>query len=202
MVDDAFGRVGAWGASMDSAEGRLRDLLIRSLEGDQATYRIFLHEMSVLLRGYIRRQLTRRGSANVDAEDIVQEALIAVHEKRHTYEKTLPVTAWAHAIARYKMIDVLRASQRRRNDVPLTGEEQVQGDATQAAVDGMDVRQALDRLPERLRTSIELTKLSGFSVAEAASRTGMSESAVKVNVHRGLKALSRMFGPGGKEKGQ
>ena len=78
--------------------------------------------------------------------------------------------------------------------MPLTGAEFIPAKDAEAAATRMDVRQALDRLPERFRTSIELTKLRGLSIAEVASQTGMSESAIKVNVHRGLKALARMFG--------
>ena len=198
-VSDDIAFVGVRGAVVDLTVGRLRGLLLKGLDGDQAAYRLFLQEVTILLRGYIRRQLMRGGSGNGDAEDIVQEALIAIHEKRHIYEAGLPVTAWAHAIARYKMIDALRSARRRRLDVPLTGEEEVLQDDAQAAMDGMDVRQALNQLPERMRTPIALTKLDGYSIAEAASRTGLSESAVKVNVHRGLKALGRMFGRSDKE---
>lgn len=178
---------------MESAESRLRNLLISSLEGDQAAYRTFLQETSTLLRGYVRRQLARSRRSDIDSEDIVQDALIAVHERRHTYERSLPVTAWLHAIARYKLIDTLRASARRKH-VPLGETAELPEPKAKAAQDGLDVRHALERLPERFRTSIVLTKLDGLSVSEAASFTGMSEAAVKVNVHRGLKTLGRMFG--------
>lgn len=53
-----------------------------------------------------------------------------------------------------------------------------------------DVAVLLQALPDRHRRPIQLVKLEGLSVAEAARRCGMSESAVKVGVHRGLKALA------------
>ena len=57
-----------------------------------------------------------------------------------------------------------------------------------------DVLKLLDALPEKQRLPIRLMKLEGLSVVEAARMAGMSESAVKVGVHRGLKALAKMIG--------
>ena len=125
-------------------------------------------------------------------EDIVQETLLAVHNARHTYRQDQPVTAWAHAIARYKLMDFLRARMRHdaRND-PLDDVEGLFEESAEQASDARrDVAVLLGQLPDRQRLPIEMVKLQGLSVAEAAGRAGMSESAVKVGVHRGLKALA------------
>ena len=170
-------------------ENRLRELLLRGLAGDAGSYHAFLKELSPSLRGFFRRRLT---SLPDDVEDLLQETLLAVHNQRHTYDSSQPLTAWVHAIARYKMIDLLRrrAGREQLND-PLDDELEVfaHGDAD-AADARRDVAQLLEQLPERQRLPILHTKLEGLSVAEAARRTGMSESAVKVGVHRGLKALA------------
>jgi RNA polymerase sigma-70 factor (ECF subfamily) len=97
-----------------------------------------------------------------------------------------------HAIARYKLFDCLR--RRGRGDLltdPLDDELDVLSTAdTDAAEARRDLAKLLETLPERQRLPIVYVKVQGLSVAEAARLTGMSESAVKVAVHRGLKALA------------
>ena len=78
-------------------EQRLRPLLLQGLEGDTDAYQRFLKELSAHLRAFLRRRLAQRPD---EVEDLVQETLLAVHNQRHTYRHDLPVTAWAHAIAR------------------------------------------------------------------------------------------------------
>jgi RNA polymerase sigma-70 factor, ECF subfamily len=111
---------------------------------------------------------------------------------RLTYRRDQPVTAWVYAIARYKLMGFLRA--RMRHDAlnePLDdGANLFEESAEQASDACRDVAVLLDKLPDHQRLPIEMVKLQGLSVAETASRTGMSESAVKVGVHRGLKALA------------
>ena len=90
---------------MSTGEARLRDLMVRGLAGDAAAYHKFLRELSAHLRAFLRRRLA---SLPDDVEDLVQETLLAVHNQRHTYEADQPLTAWVHAIARYKLVDLLR----------------------------------------------------------------------------------------------
>ena len=178
---------------MSSNEDRLRALLLRSLEGDDSAYRVFLAELSGILRAFLRRRLTR---ALDEVEDLVQECLIAVHNQRHTYEPAQPVTAWLYAIARYKLVDLLRRHGRRdllhdsMDDVP----ELPAAEDREAADARRDLAKLLDTLPQRQRMPIDCVKLQGLSVAEAARALGMSESAVKVGIHRGLKALMKRIG--------
>lgn len=175
-------------------EEQLRALLLAGLDGDARAYRQFLEELTKRLRAFLRRRLFDMPD---HLEDIVQETLLAVHNARHTYRRDQPVTAWVHAIARYKLMDFLRARMRHdaRND-PLDDVDGLFEESAEQASDARrDVAVLLEKLPDRQRLPIEMVKLQGLSVAEAASRTGMSESAVKVGVHRGLKALAaRMRG--------
>lgn len=170
----------------------LRNLLIRGLTGDAVAYHEFLKAVSVHLRSFLRRRL-----ANLphEVEDVVQESLIAIHNQRHTYDADQPVTAWVHAIAKYKLVDLLRRRGNREvlHD-PLEDDDSLSVSAGTEAVDARrDIAKLLSLLPERQRLPILHVKLEGLSVAEAANLTGMSESAVKVGVHRGLKALAAMF---------
>jgi len=87
------------------AEDRLRGLFVRALAGEEAAYREFLAGLGAHLRGFLRRRLERLPD---DIEDLVQETLLAVHIQRHTYDAGQPLTAWVHAIARYKLVDLLR----------------------------------------------------------------------------------------------
>ena len=177
---------------MSASESQLRDLLLRGLAGDASAYQAFLRDLGAHLRGFFRRRLT---SLPDEVEDLLQESLLAVHNQRHTYDAAQPLTAWVHAIARYKLVDLLRRRSIREalND-PLDDELDVFASADSDAADARrDVAQLLEQLPERQRLPIIHTKIEGLSVAEAARATGMSESAVKVGVHRGLKALAAMI---------
>ena len=174
---------------MTAAEDRLRDLLVRGLAGDPSSYHVFLRELGAHLRAFLRKRLSGLPD---EVEDLVQETLLAVHNQRHTYDAAQPLTAWLHAIARYKLVDLLR--RRARSDVlndPLDDTIDVLAAADDHAADARrDVAKLLATLPDRQRLPIIHMKLHGLSVAETARLTGTSESAVKVNVHRGLKALA------------
>lgn len=176
------------------AETALRGLFLKGLDGDSVAYRAFLQQLSAHLRAFLGKRLFGWPD---DVEDLVQECLIAMHNQRHTYQPDQPLTAWVHAIARYKMIDLLRAkSVREALHDPLDDELEVFADsATDASDARRDLGSLLATLPERQRLPIVHMKIEGLSVAETAQRTGMSESAVKVGIHRGLKALAaRMKG--------
>jgi len=179
-------------SGLDAGEERLRNLLLRGLAGDEPAYHAFLRELSAHLRAFLRRRLVRLPD---EVEDLVQESLLAVHNQRHTYDAEQPLTAWIHAIAKYKLVDLLRRRAKREllTD-PLDEEFDLAAPADGAAADARrDLGKLLERLPQRQRLPILHMKLEGLSVAETARLTGMSESAVKVGVHRGLKALAAMI---------
>jgi RNA polymerase sigma-70 factor (ECF subfamily) len=174
---------------MPRPDEHLRELLLRGLGGDVAAYHAFLRELCAHLRAFLRRRLTGMPD---DVEDIVQETLLAVHNQRHTYDAAQPLTAWAGAIAKYKMTDFLRRHGRRERLTDSLDEaaELMQAKDDRAGDARRDIAKLLDALPERQRLPIVYVKLEGRSVLEAARLTGMSQSAVKVGVHRGLRALA------------
>jgi RNA polymerase sigma-70 factor, ECF subfamily len=175
-----------------ATEERLRDLLVRGLAGDPAAYHAFLRDLSAHLRAFLRGRLSGLPD---EVEDLLQESLLAVHNQRHTYDPGQPLTAWVHAIAKYKLVDMLRRRARRDllND-PLDDQLDVLASSdTENAAARLDMAKLLERLPARQRLPIVHMKLEGLSVIETARITGMSESAVKVGVHRGLKALAAMI---------
>ncbi len=174
-------------------ESRLQGLLLQGLAGDKMAYHAFLKELSAHLRAFFRRRLLRLPD---ELEDLVQETLLAIHNQRHTYQSGQPLTPWVHAIARYKLIDLLRRrADREALHEPLDDELAVfAATDNEAAAARRDVLKLLDGLPDRQRLPIQYMKLEGLTVVEAARVTGMSESAVKVGVHRGLRALAKLMG--------
>lgn len=182
--------------SLQELETQLRPVFVAALAGDAAAYRLFLDTISVRLRGYLRQMLARVGRTEAsEAEDVLQETLLALHLSRHTYDPASPVTAWAHAIARYKLVDHLRRSGRHADLLPLEEEaHQLAGPPESVAAEArLDLARAMAALPERTRRLINEVKLQGVSVAEAAGTAGMTETAAKVAIHRGLQAMAKFL---------
>ena len=175
----------------DDVESTLKPLWLRAQSGDEAAYRQALGLLSGRLRGYLRRRLSAFPD---EVEDLVQETLLALHLQRGTYDPTLPVSAWAVAIARHKLVDLWRRRGRRDDlheaiddvDEQLLASDPDDGGARR------DLQTLLQELPPAQQQAIVLTKLEGLSVAEAAARTGATASAIKVQVHRGLKRLAAL----------
>lgn len=169
------------------ADAEWSGLMAAAQRGDAARYRRLLGEVRSWLTRYYS---TRLPPAVVD--DAVQDALIAIHEKRFTYEPSRPFGPWLAAIARYKWIDRLR-SLKRMSAEPL-GEELATGDHESAVVSATVLEQLLGGLKPAQAEVIRLVKIQGFSVEEASARTGQSVSLVKVNIHRGLASLTVAVG--------
>lgn len=180
------------GGATRPVEERLKQLFLAGLDGDAVSYRSFLAALTGHLRAFLRKRLYQFPD---DVEDVVQEALLAVHNARHTYDASQPLTAWLHAVAKYKLIDYFRS--RSRNEAlnePLDDYADFFGISDEQSTDARrDIGKLLETLPDKQRLPIVHVKLQGLSVAESAELTGLSESAVKVGIHRGLKALSLKF---------
>lgn len=174
---------------MARADEHFRELMLAGLDGDAAAQRALLQAMAELLRRFYRRRLADAATV----EDLVQESLIAIHTRRASYDRDRPFLPWAYALARYKLIDRLRQT---RSFVSIDETEWLHDERDAAAAS--DARSDLDRmlgtLPAKQAAVIRATKLDGLSVAEAAVREEITESDVKVSVHRGLRALGRRFG--------
>jgi RNA polymerase sigma-70 factor (ECF subfamily) len=172
-------------------ERELQALMIASLDGDGAAYHTLLKQLTGHLRAYYRHRFARIGHGPTEAEDLLQEVLIAVHTHRHTYDRLQPFTPWIHAIARYKFLDYLRRTKSSFKDLPIASAEELTAKSDMAAIEsGLDLQRLMLKISSKARQVIQYVKLEGLSVSEAAVRCGMSESAVKVAVHRGLKALA------------
>src|SRR5450631_36154 len=96
---------------MAANEAELRGLMRAGLRGDAAAYRALLGRLSASLRAYYKGRLARIGQSATEAEDLTQEALMAIHTRRHTYDPTELLMPWVYAIASYKLIDHLRRTR-------------------------------------------------------------------------------------------
>ena len=147
-------------SQVSPTETRLRSLLLQGLAGEASAYHAFLKELAGYLRAFLRKRL---GHWPDEVEDLLQETLLAVHNQRHTYDPTQPLTAWVHAIAKYKLVDLLRrrASREHLND-PLDDEVDVlssaDGDAAEAR---RDLHQLLLQLPDQATLAHHSRKAGG-----------------------------------------
>ena len=165
----------AWDGMMAAAQG-----------GDASSYHRLLSEVAAWLRRYYARRLP---PAMID--DAIQDTLIAIHEKRHTYDPTRPFGAWLAAIARYKWIDALRSLKTKPtealdDDIPVPDHEE-------AITSAWSLERLLATLKPGQSQVIRLVKLQGFSIEEASKATGQSAPLVKVNIHRGLRRLTSLL---------
>ncbi len=175
-------------------DDELKRLMALGLDGDKAAYKAVLSAVAAHVRRYMARRLDHGPLAN-DVEDLVQIVLIALHEKRATYDQTRQVMPWVYGIARYKLLEHLRASRRRLKDIGYDDIDAVLDIVEAPATDPTakhDVGKMLDSLPDGTREAIMLTKIEGRSTQEVATRTGLTTTAVKVRVHRAMKTLQRM----------
>jgi RNA polymerase sigma-70 factor (ECF subfamily) len=164
--------------------------------GDAEAYRRVLEGLAPIVRGLAGRSFARYGLGAEEAEDVVQETLLAVHLKRQTWDESRPLLPWVRAIAENKVIDNLRRRSG-RSHVPLDdlchfGEEPATGDPP-AAMTGLDAERMLARLRGRQRDIVVAISIQGASAREVAGRFGMTEGAVRVALHRALKSLAAAF---------
>jgi RNA polymerase sigma factor (sigma-70 family) len=172
--------------SWNMCSERWGHLMAAAQAGDRQAYEQLVRELDPWLRRYYARRLPHAA-----AEDAGQEALLAVHARRHTYVASRPFGAWVVAIARYKWIDRLRDASRYAalaldENIPIE-------DHGGAAISAVTLDLLLGRLKPAQERVIRLVKLKGFSVARASGATGQSVSLVRINIHRGLKKLADLI---------
>jgi RNA polymerase sigma-70 factor (ECF subfamily) len=163
--------------------------------GDESAYQQLLEALAGQLRLSVRYRFARMGSGDLDVEDVVQETLLAIHLKRHTWRSTEPIAPWVAAISRNKLVDVLRR-RGRRAEMPLDDiPEAALAEQHESEAAGHDVARVLGTLDERQRNIVRLVSIEGHSARSAAEQLGMTEGALRVALHRSLKALaSRLRG--------
>ena len=171
---------------MIADEATLARLMAAAQKGAKPAYNVLLSEAGMWLERYFRRRVPPH-----QLDDLVQDVLLAVHNKRSTYDATRPFLPWLAAIARYRWVDHLRKVYKHEADLLEDNDAFEDSDE-----DVVEARVSLERLfvhlPQAQADVIELVKIEGHSIKEASAKTGQSESLVKVNIHRGLKKLSAL----------
>lgn len=166
---------------------RWGDLLRRANRGDRQAYTQFLAEIAPVLRGLI---VARSGGRTDDSEDILQTTLIAIHEKRHTWRETDPVSHWIYAIARYKAADAWRRRRRQPAAFFDGADPDIAAEAAPDPTAARDVDRLLARIDDLSAAVVRGVKLDGLSAAETGGPLGLSPGAVRVKLHRALARLS------------
>ena len=189
MAQAAALRTSSWEASGTRivSDNRWGELMTAAQAGNGSAYNRLLTEVTAWLQGYYARRLPHSF-----VDDAVQEALVAVHTKRHTYEPGRPFRAWLAGIARYKWIDRLRSIGRDRSE-PIEGNDIPIADHGLAVTSKLDVDSLIGKLKPAQAEAIRLVKLEGYSLEEAATTTGQSVSLVKINIHRGVARLTSII---------
>ena len=175
---------------MRGREDEWTGLMRSAMAGDDAAYHRLLKAVTPVLRAAARRGLARAGQPPDQAEDIVQEILLAVHLKRHTWDSEAPFAPWLFAIARNKLIDALRRRGRRVFVNIDDFAETLPGEAPQETASAAEVATQLDTLPQRQREVLQSIAIESASIRETAAKLSMTEGAVRVALHRGLANLA------------
>ena len=165
--------------------------------GDRLAYEALLRECVPLIKSIAGRQ----GVPSDHIDDVVQDVLLTIHQARRTYDPARSFTGWLRIIAERRAIDLLRRVGRQRAreiHAPLAFESYADdsADRTRSGRDAAAsnrVHAALAMLPERQREAVQVLLVEDQSPADAAILTRRSKGALKVNLHRGLKALRGMF---------
>lgn len=177
----------------DEREREWAQLMRAAQGGDGRAYARLLSAILPLLRARVRRAVP--ASFGIEAEDLVQDILLSLHAVRHTYDPARPFGPWLMAIAKHRVLDGLRKNRRLRGRETALDffDETFLGVAAKEEEEGYGdpqaLRQAMAELPQGQRQAIAMTKLEGLSLKEASQASGQSVAALKVAVHRGLRAL-------------
>jgi len=180
-----------------------REALLAERRGDAMAYEAFLRDFAASMRRIVAMRLRRLRLTTDEAEDVVQEVLIAVHARRGEWDTGRPLVPWLNAIARYKTIDAVRRLRRQARGRVDLSEEEWSGIfvAEESGRDhhAMDVDRLIAVLPPGQQAAMRAVAIEGASHREAADRLGTTEGALRVALHRSLKRLMAAVRQGDRE---
>ncbi|MEM0990855.1 MAG: sigma-70 family RNA polymerase sigma factor [Pseudomonadota bacterium] len=180
---------------MDDREQLWRRWALASRDGDREAYNRLLVGVADRARRFAKSRLGRSGHGLDDAEDIVQEVLVAIHTKHGTWDPDRPIAPWVDAIIRYKTLDALRRIGRRAvatDDIDRIAEHTAAVHASERSGYIGDLDRHLDALPGLEQGVVAALGLEGLTAKKCAERLGVSEVDVRVAFHRGLARLARL----------
>lgn len=179
--------------SVQFEDSHLSDLMLRSQGGDQESYFQLLNLCQEMLLKFIRRKLGEIDSL----DDVLQEVVLAVHSKRHTYDSNRSFKSWLFAIAHYKVMDYFRAYYKsKEREVTYSSDRSFENDLAELGISSFeqfefeqDLAEAMKHLNDKQRIIVDLVKIKGHTINEAAEIVGLSETNVKVQIHRAIKEM-------------
>lgn len=177
---------------MDDKEALWAGAMCAERQGDAAAYEWLLKDIAATIRGILRARLHRMRFDPTEAEDVVQEILIGVHDKRHTWDERRAFVPWLASIMRYKFIDATRRLGRERaRSVSIDTQEWARmiTEANTDAATAIAVAQQINGLPEHQRDIVTALAVEGHTVRDVSRRTDRSEAAVRVTFNRALRRL-------------
>jgi RNA polymerase sigma factor (sigma-70 family) len=164
-----------------------------AMAGNEGVYRQLLVSLAPRLRAVARSRCRSLGAPEDEVEDLVQEVLLTIHLKRGTWDQSRPIGPWVAAITRNKLIDVLRRRGRHMT-VPIEDfVDSIQADDQAPGMSAREIDSLLARLTPQQREIVRSISLNGSSIPETADRLQMTEGAVRVTLHRALKALAVFY---------
>jgi RNA polymerase sigma factor (sigma-70 family) len=164
-----------------------------AMTGDAGAYRQLLVSLAPHIRAVARFRCRSLGAPEDEVEDLVQEVLLTIHLKRGTWDQSRPIGPWVAAITRNRLIDILR--QRGRHvTVPIEDfVDSLQAEDQAPELSAREIDSLLARLTPQQREIVRSISLNGSSIRETADRLQMTEGAVRVTLHRALKALAAFY---------
>ena len=163
---------------------RWAELMERVQDGDQQAFRTLFEELGPLIARFVRRRIADQ----TEAEDVCQEALIAIFKSRHTYQPSRPFEPWLYAIVRNVISRSFSLTfQRSRWQENVADLPEIEGEGP--SIQGLELREAFARLSPNQQEAVRLTKFDGLSIAEASRAAGASVASMKVRVHRAYQSL-------------
>ena len=132
-----------------------------------------------------------------EAEDVVQEVIIKVWDKKDHFSTIENKGGWCMTLTRNQAIDKTRSKHRRTNDI----NEYVNISSSTPSPDKIletndlltKVKELYNKLPETQRTVLHLRDIEEYSYDEIAQITGFTNNQVKINIYRGRQALKQQL---------
>jgi RNA polymerase sigma-70 factor, ECF subfamily len=177
------------GTRVRETEDEWTGLMRLAISGNSAAYHRLLKAVTPVLRAGARRGLARAGQPVDQSEDVVQDILLAVHLKRHTWDANAPFAPWLFAIARNKLIDALRRRGRRVFVNIDDFAETIPDESVVETASASEIAAQLQSLPPRQRDVLQSIAIESASIKDTAAKFAMSEGAVRVALHRALASL-------------
>ncbi len=149
------------------------------------------------LKNKLYRTAFRITQNRQEAEDIVQNTLIRLWNRRDEAEVVRSTEAYAFTICRNLSLDFLRRRENRNISIDEIDSIPITSDDPLSLVDNQDnierIRHFIDTLPEGQRTCVHLRDIEGLTYREIATILSVSEEQVKINIYRARQAIKKRF---------